>query len=96
MIEKFRVQFDFTIEAYNELQALKERLRASSRAEAVRIALGVLRWVLEQHSAGNKILVEKQDGNLQEVIFPSLKVEATAYTVKEAKPAAAAQETAGV
>jgi len=96
MIEKFRVQFDFTIEAYNELQALKERLRASSRAEAVRIALGVLRWVLEQHSAGNKILVEKQNGDQQEVVFPFPKVEATTYSVKEAKPAAAAQETAGV
>lgn len=90
MADKYRVQFDFTAEAFAELQSLKDRLGAASRAEAVRMALGVLRWVLEQQSSGRKILVEKTDGEQQEVVFPFAQA-AERYPAAAAAPASAAQ-----
>ena len=69
---KYRVQLDFSEEAFNELNQLRENLNASSRAEVVRNAIGVLRWVTSHLRAGNKIVVEKKDGKLAEVDFPFL------------------------
>ena len=73
MNEKYRVQFDFTPEAYRELENLKAALGAGSRAEVIRYALRVLQWLLAQLSSGSEIVVEK-GGQQQQVVFPFLKV----------------------
>jgi hypothetical protein len=71
---KYRVQLDFSEEAFNELNDLQKKLNATSRAEVVRNALGVLRWVTNHLSAGNKIVVEKKNGEKSDVEFPFLLV----------------------
>jgi hypothetical protein len=70
--DKYRVQLDFCEEAFHELNGLQKKIHASSRAEVVRNALGVLRWVTNHLIAGNKIVVEKADGTRSDVEFPFL------------------------
>lgn len=70
---KSRVQFDFTEEALQTLDQLKEKLSLSSRADVIRYSLRVLSWTLEQLQSDAKILVEK-NGKAQEVVFPFLKI----------------------
>lgn len=65
--DKFRVQLDFTPEAYQELEALKGRLQANSKAEVVRCAMRVLQWVLDAQDHGK--ILEEFDGRQREVIF---------------------------
>jgi len=72
---KIRVQLDFSEPAFEELENLRIRLNAASRAEVVRNALGVLRWATNHLSAGNKILVEKKDGSRVEADFPFLLID---------------------
>ena len=72
-----RVQLDFSGEAFDELEALRKKLNAASKAEVIRSALGVLRWAANHVSEGNKIKVErKKEGGegteLVEVEFPFL------------------------
>jgi hypothetical protein len=71
---KYRVQLDFSEEAFQELNALQKKLQASSRAEVVRNALGVLRWVTKHLIAGDTIVIEKADGTKSDVEFPFLLV----------------------
>jgi len=84
MLEKSRVQFDFTPEALQTLDKLKDRLHVSTRADVVRYSLRTLDWVLSTIESDAKILVEK-GGRQQEIVFPFLrqetvKVPATAAT----------------
>ncbi len=72
--EKYRVQLDFSKEALEELDALQKKLHAASRAEVVRNALGVLKWVTNNLAEENKIVVEKKTGENAEVDFPFLLV----------------------
>ncbi|TSC61975.1 MAG: hypothetical protein G01um101448_679 [Parcubacteria group bacterium Gr01-1014_48] len=68
-----RVQLDFSEEAFEELETLKKRLSASSRAEVVRAALGVLKWAVNHSEEGNKIQVaRKADNKVVGVEFPFL------------------------
>lgn len=69
--EKTRVQFDFTPEAYQELNDLQGEVFAATKAETIRYALRSLQWLLSELKSGKRILVE-QDGKMQEVIFPFL------------------------
>ena len=69
---KYRVQLDFSEEAFEELNSLQEKTNASSRAEVVRNALGVLKWATKNLREGNKIVVERKDGTHVEVEFPFL------------------------
>jgi hypothetical protein len=67
---KHRVQLDFSDEAFEELEALQRNLGATSRAEVVRDALGILRWAVHHLREGNAIIVERKDGERVEVEFP--------------------------
>ena len=68
-----RVQLDFSEEAFNDLNELQKKLNASSRAEVIRNALGILRWATNHLLKGNKIKVERKDEReLVEVEFPFL------------------------
>jgi len=79
MQSKSRVQFDFTDDALQTLDGLKEKLSLASRADVIRYALRILSWTLDQLQSDAKILVEK-DGKAQEVVFPFLKVREEATT----------------
>lgn len=67
-----RVQLDFSEEAFNELEEMQKRLHASSRAEVLRLGLGLLRWLESHINEGHKIKVEKREGELTEVEFAFL------------------------
>jgi metal-responsive CopG/Arc/MetJ family transcriptional regulator len=70
MGKKFRVQLDFSEGAFNELNRLQKELDASSRAEVLRDALAVLRWVIEEESKGYKITVRGENDRVIEPVFP--------------------------
>ncbi len=70
--KKYRVQLDFSEEALEDLNMLQKKLNASSRAEVVRSALGVLRWTTNHLIAGDKIVVKTKDGGETNVEFPFL------------------------
>ena len=62
-------------EALQELVRLQKALNATSRAEVIRNALGVLRWATRHLKEKDKIIVERQsDGKQVEVDFPFLLV----------------------
>ena len=69
--KRIRVQLDFDEQGFDELESLKSDLRAGSRADTVRLGLGLLRWAANQLRGGARILVEK-DGHLSGVVFPFL------------------------
>jgi hypothetical protein len=54
-IDSRRIQFEFSLEAFERLEKLKEDSKASSYAEVVRDALRVYEWVLEEKNEGNEI-----------------------------------------
>lgn len=87
-----RVQFDFSRDAYEDLIDLKSSLGLKTMADAVRYALQTLRWVMTQSAAGHAILVEKEDGQTREVVFPFLSPRAE-QPRKEAVEAETAQQT---
>lgn len=70
--DKYRVQLDFTPEAFTELEKLKTDVEASSRADTVRYAMRVLRWVINALRRGETIAVVKANGDMVEVQFPFL------------------------
>jgi hypothetical protein len=69
--DKYRVQLDFNPGAFRELEDLKTEVGAVSRADTVRYAMRVLRWMLDELKAGTTIMVSR-NGNLAEVEFPFL------------------------
>jgi hypothetical protein len=72
MSEKYRVQFDFTPEAFAELERLKTVVGASSRAEVVRYAMRILQWAIDEVESGAEILV-RSGNETEKVIFPFLR-----------------------
>lgn len=75
MEKKYRLQIDFNETAYRELEQLQRRLDAPSKSEIIRDALGVLKWAADEIESGNRILVEKSDGEgeVKEIVFHFLK-----------------------
>jgi hypothetical protein len=55
------LQLDFTEEAYNRLNAIREMSGAKTNAEVVRNALRLYEWFLEQIRAGYTIQIVKDD-----------------------------------
>lgn len=88
MLDKSRVQFDFTPEALRTLDKLKDRLNVNTRADVVRYSLRTLDWVLSTIESNSKILVEK-DGRQQEIVFPFLRQETAEMAAAETSAAAA-------
>ena len=72
-IKKHRVQLDFSEEAFHELNDLKEKLRAPSRAEVIRNALGVLKWMYKKKvEQGLDVVAIGSDERVLEPEFPFL------------------------
>ena len=63
--QKTRVQFDFTEDAIEIIDSLRERMCISSRAEVIRLALGLLNVTY-----GHRVTIE-DGGTRREVVFPS-------------------------
>ena len=67
----YKVQFNFTKQALEDLDDLKSKVDAPSRAETIRYALRWLQWTVGEMSAGHKICLETDEG-VREVIIPFL------------------------
>jgi hypothetical protein len=59
--EYIRVTADFTPKAYNTLNEVAEKL-STNKADAIRRALGLILYVLDQQANGKKIILETEDG----------------------------------
>jgi hypothetical protein len=64
-----RLQIDFSERAYNDLSDLQERLDAKSKSEVIRTSLGLLRWLLDESEANNRLVLQKPDGTTERVVF---------------------------
>lgn len=62
--EKERVQLDFSHESLERLDALKERIGASTRAEAIRQALRLFEWFINETDPTDTIQVLDREGEL--------------------------------
>ncbi len=63
---KVRLQFDFTTKGVDAIDALKKKFGACSRAEVVRLALGLLTTA----SKGKAVTIEKGNGVFERIIIP--------------------------
>lgn len=70
--DRYRIQLDFTQDAFQELEKLKADVGASSRAETVRYAMRVLRWAINTLQGGGQIFVSRTHGVYSGVEFPFL------------------------
>ena len=59
---KQRVQFDFSAEALQRLEDLKELTDSSTKAEVVRNALKLYEWLVTQIDSENTIEVQDKEG----------------------------------
>ncbi len=64
-----RLQIDFSERAYNDLSELQEILDARSKSEVIRTSLGLLRWLLDESAAGNRLMLQKPDDSTERVVF---------------------------
>lgn len=69
MIDKVRLQFDFSKEAVEKLDELKDRLGASSRAEVIRRALALMDRVSSSSQAGAEITIQNPKGEKQHLVL---------------------------
>jgi hypothetical protein len=60
---KQRVQFDFSPEALQRLEDLKEKVDATTKAEVIRNALKIYEWFATQLDPNYIIEVKDQEGN---------------------------------
>lgn len=65
------VRFRFVPEAFNELEVLREKCKAS-QADTLRYSLRILQCILEEIEANGKILVQNEEGDIKELLFPFL------------------------
>ena len=67
IMEKRKLQFDFTEEAVEELDELQRLTRLPTRVDAIRHAIRFLRWAVDETLNGGTICIER-DNKIREVI----------------------------
>ena len=72
-LKKRRMQFEFSTEAFQRLQEMKDKTGASSYASLVRDALRVYEYVAEQQRRGYEIALRKEGEPLKVVEFLTTK-----------------------
>lgn len=72
MEQKERVQFDFTHEALGRLDEIKKKTGARTRAEAIRNALRLYEWFVEETGPESTIKVYNEEGELTSVFKAKL------------------------
>jgi len=65
--KKVRITADFHPEAYAVLQKVADELH-TTKADALRRALGLINYVLEAQSEGNELFIEKNGSNKRTII----------------------------
>jgi len=67
MAKSHRFNVNFSEGAYRDLNALAER-RGKTMSEVLRDAIALERWFDQTRREGSKVLVEKPDGSMREVV----------------------------
>ncbi len=67
METKTRVTVDFSPEAYKAIEEISRDL-STSKSEALRKALGLMRFVLDEKRKGAKLIIEGKRGERREII----------------------------
>ena len=62
---KERLQFDFTLEALERLDKLKEKSGAATRAETIRNALRAYEWIVNELDPDSTITVTKGEDEIK-------------------------------
>ena len=64
-----RVQLDLQERALNEVDRVCDKTGLSSRADAIRVGINLLRWVVKQLSEESEICVRNKEGKVTQVLF---------------------------
>jgi len=56
-----RLQFDFTLESIERLDAMEQKIGATTRAELIRVALKVYEWMLYKAESGESLSYSNAD-----------------------------------
>jgi hypothetical protein len=68
IMEKTRVQFDFTSEALDRLDVMKDKTHVKTRAEVIRNALRLFEWFVEEANIDSTVkIVDKDDEIISQV-----------------------------
>ena len=65
--DETRLQIILSKRSMDKLDNLKDKLDTASRAEVIRLSLGILDYIVDKSLDGNRILVENRDGSMQEI-----------------------------
>ncbi len=66
-VETYRLSLKLSERASKRLDAIRDTTDSSTTAEAIRLALRIADFVVEQACEGNKIVIRKPDGTESEV-----------------------------
>ena len=66
-VERHRLQFEFSSDAYQRLQRIKDETHASSFAELIRNSLRLYEWIMQQEREGYGFGLVKDDKLVKEV-----------------------------
>jgi metal-responsive CopG/Arc/MetJ family transcriptional regulator len=69
-MSKHRLQLDFTDEALQELDQLRDATGLPNRAEIIRQALRLLQWTITETQEKNANLLIEKGGDIRQVVFP--------------------------
>ena len=76
--KKYRLQIEFSEDAYMELKDLSRFVDKQSISEVLRCAIGCLRFIVNKLRDGNIILTEnKEKKEHRKILFDFLKIDAT-------------------
>jgi hypothetical protein len=69
--ESKRIQFEFSTDALERMERLKEKTRARSYAELIRDALRAYEWMVEEKEAGHEVgaIKGKEIVNVVKLLF---------------------------
>ena len=67
--KKFRLSFDVVEAVYKEIDELADKLDIVSKAELIRKALNVIRFLEEEKENGSKIFIERKNGKTKELVM---------------------------
>jgi metal-responsive CopG/Arc/MetJ family transcriptional regulator len=69
-MSKHRLQLDFTDEALQGLDQLRDATGLPNRAEVIRQALRLLQWTITETQQKDANLLIEKGGNIRQVVFP--------------------------
>jgi len=71
MKDKLRIQFELSADKFEELEALRDELKVTTKKDLFNNALTLLEWVVEQKKNGRTIAaVDEKKNSYKELVMP--------------------------